>query len=170
MASGQWFVRELRSSDTPDELHRRTCTGLTPELERARYELVADEDHMLHYRRRYLPTASMLLGLLMTAVGAYAIADGLPAWRGMPSPAVAVGVAGIALLLLVRRSEVLIVTVTPRAGGSGALVAGYVNARARIALRTWNPPIRPNLRSVTPQGHRPPPAARSGSPRGHAQP
>lgn len=168
--AGQWFVRELRSSDTPDELLRRTCTRLTPELERAQYELVADADHMLRYRRRYLPTAVMLLGLILTAASAYAIAGELPTGRAAPWPAAAVGLAGIALLVLVRRSEVLIVTVSPRPGGSGALVAGYVNDRARIALRTWSPPIRPNLRCVTHPSHQPPPAAQSASPRGRARP
>jgi hypothetical protein len=51
--------------------------------------------------------------------------------------------------VLVRRSEVVIVTITARPGGSRALLAGYVSDRARIALRTWSPPIRPNLRCIT---------------------
>jgi hypothetical protein len=168
--AGRWFVRELRSSDTPDELLSRTCARLTPELARAQYQLVADTDHTLRYQRRYLPTAVMLLGLLLTAASAYVIAGGLPRSYGVPWPAAAVGAAGIALLVLVRRAEVLIVTVSPRPGGSGALVAGYVNDRARIALRTWSPPIRPNLRCVTHPGHQPLPATRSGAPRDRAQP
>jgi hypothetical protein len=164
MASGQWFVRELRSSDTVDELHSRALIGLTPELERARYELVASDDHRLPYRRRYLPTAAILLGaaLIACTVGVWVHAD-----RAVPWPAAAIGIAGIALLLLVRRSEVVIVTVMARPGGSRALLAGYVNDRARLALRTWSPPTRPNLRCITHPAARPPSASRSAA---HAAP
>lgn len=160
MASGQWFVRELRSSDTVDELCSRALIGLTPELERAHYELVANEDHRLQYRRRYLPTAVMLIGLTLTALAAYAIAVWMHADRALPWQGAVVGIAGIALLVLVRRSEVVIVTVMARPGGSRALLAGYVNDRARLALRTWNPPIRPNLRCITHPATRSPSAGR----------
>jgi hypothetical protein len=159
--SGQWFVRELRSSDTADELCDRALISLTPDLERARYELVAQDARTLRYRRRYLPTTALLLGLALTASAAYVIAEGLRADHPFAWPAAAIGVAGIALLVLVRRSEVVIVTITSRPGGSRALLAGYVSDRGRIALRTWSPPIRPNLRCITHPPHRSPPAAHS---------
>jgi hypothetical protein len=159
--SGQWFVRELRSSDTEDELHDRALMRLTPALERARYGLVAQDAQTLRYRRRYLPTTALLAGLLLTASAAYAIAHRAQAGGAIPWPAAAIGAAGIALLALVRRSEVVIITITARPGGSRALLAGYVNDRARIVLRTWSPPIRPNLRCITHPALRAPPAARS---------
>jgi hypothetical protein len=161
MASGQWFVRELKSSDTPDELCDRALMRLTPELKRARYELIARDAHMIRYRRRYLPTLAMVLGLLLTAVAAYRITGWLHADRAMPWAILAVGLLGVGLLALVRRSEVVILTVTARPGGSRALVAGHVNDRARLALRTWSPPVRPNLRCITHSGVRSVPPARS---------
>jgi hypothetical protein len=161
MASGQWFVRELRSSDTPDELRSRALTRLTPELERANYELVASTDRMLRYRRRRPPSGAIFAGALLIAVAACAVAVDIPAGRAVALPMAAVSVCGIALLALVRRSDVLIVTVSSRPAGSSALVAGYVNDRARIALRTWNPPVRPKLHCVTHAPHR---AAYAGRP------
>lgn len=160
MGSSQWFVRELRSSDTPDQLHGRALTDLTPVLARAHYELVARNAGMLRYERRHLPRSALTLGVLLIVGAAYAAVSFPPAHGVLLVPTGALGLGGIALLASVRRSDLLTVTVTARTGGSEARLAGCLNDRARIAVRTWDPPVRPNLRCITHQTRLSPRAAR----------
>ncbi len=134
MPAGELYCREIRSSETPEDLHRRVVLQLSPLLAPAHYKLAAEDPQHIEYSRRYLPTAALIAALLaLVLAAAAALAD-------VPAPAAALGLAGLVTLLFARRSEELRVAVQPRPGGSTAYLSGFLTSRARMSLLGFEPP------------------------------
>ena len=134
MPAGELYSREIRSSEPPEDLHRRVVVQLSPLLAPANYKLAAQDPQHVEYCRRYLPTAAVIVALLAFALaGGAVLAD---------APVAAAGLGAIALstLLVARRSEALRVAVQPRPGGSTAFLSGYLSGRARMSVIAFEPP------------------------------
>jgi hypothetical protein len=146
MPAGEPFAREIRSRDTPEELQHRVVVQLTALLAPAKYKLAAQSAESVEYRRQYLPTGPVAIALGLAGLGALAAASG-----GLePLLAALAGVLAIPLLLI-RRSETLVVRVERRPGGSAALVSGHLNGRGRMALLGLDPLSQPRFHE--PQRH-----------------
>ncbi len=141
MPAGELFTREIRSSEPPEELHRRVVVQLSPLLAPANYKLAAQDAQNVHYRRRYVPTALLVAGV---GLGALAVVAYVAGDRG---PVLALlGSLGLAALGFARRTEALTVSVRPRPGGSSAVLSGCLTGRARMAVVGFDPPRGRRLR------------------------
>jgi hypothetical protein len=134
LPAGELYSREIRSSEAPEDLHRRVVVQLSPLLAPANYKLAAQDPQHVEYSRRYLPTAAVIAALLALALG---VAAAL--WA---SWALAVGlvVLGLGTLVVARRREALRVAVQPRPGGSTAFLSGHLTGRARLSVVAFEPP------------------------------
>lgn len=146
MPAGDLYSREIRSSESPEDLHRRVVVQISPLLAPAKYKLAAQDPQNVQYSRHYLPTAGIGAGLLTLALGCVAIVAGASALLALASVPIA-----CAILPISRRRELLTVSIQPRPGGSTAFLSGYLSARARMLLIDFAPPT--GSRSVLGVGH-----------------
>ncbi|HEY6781534.1 MAG TPA: hypothetical protein VI111_11295 [Thermoleophilaceae bacterium] len=134
MPAGELYSHEIRSSEPPEDLHRRVVVQLSPLLAPAKYKLAAQDAQNVEYSRRYVPRATLVAGLAAWALAAVLVAGG--DYGFLTEGLVAAGAA----LLVVRRREQLIVTIQPRPGGSSAVLSGVLTPRARMFLLGFDPP------------------------------
>ena len=147
MPAGELYSREIRSSETPEDLHRRVLVQLSPLLAPAKYKLAAQDPQNVEYCRRYLPAAGVLGSTLVVVLAGVMLAAG--ARLVLVLAAVSIG---LAVLLTSRRRESLTVAIQPQPGGSTAFLSGYLTGRARMSLVGFEPPSRSRL--SLPVGHR----------------
>lgn len=113
--------------------------SLTPQLERAGHRLVEPGNPTLLYRRRYLPIGLVLVAMLAGTAGTVEAASTIASNPRRSSVVLATVVVAVGLVSLMRRSEMLAVTVLPRTGGSVAMVAGYASDTGQFSIRNWRP-------------------------------
>ena len=86
--------------ETPEVVHQRLLVDLTPILSRqSRFELVSENERSLVYTRRFTPTWAKVLGIL----GLFFLLLG-------------------ALFFLVRRTQTVVISLSPHAGGGTEIV------------------------------------------------
>jgi hypothetical protein len=147
LPAGEFFTREIRSGEPPEDLHWRVVAQLSPLLAPMHYKLATQDPQHVEYSRRYVPAWQLVAALV-----ALGLVGGASALGGL-QPLVVLGGAVVgAALLSVRRSEALTIAVHPRPGGSIAFVRGFLTARARMALLGFDPPRRSRV-MFTPDHH-----------------
>ena len=141
MPAGELFTREIRSCEPPEDLHRLVVVQLSALLAPANYKLAAQDAQSVQYCRRYVPTALLVAGIGVVAFVAIAsiAGDG-----GLVQTLL--GALALGILLVVRRTEALTVSIQPRPGGSTAVLSGYLTGRARMVLLGFEPPQGRRLR------------------------
>jgi hypothetical protein len=145
LPAGELYSREIRSTETPEDLYRRVVVQLSPLLAPAHYKLAAQDSQHVEYSRRYLPTAALVAALLALGLA------GLAALLISATIGGCLAALGLGTLLLARRREALRVAVQPRPGGSTAVLSGHLTGRARLSVVAFEPPN--GRRIVAPGAH-----------------